>query len=296
MLLVPDDRLAEVQPVLLQERRIVAEVGVAAPDVEPAARHQHAGDVAEPGIQQPVELFVGDEVVRQRPVLGPHLLAGRLGLLRMAGQVEALVMRGVLRLPSEPRTNSAPRAIALLLRGSTFTLYGGSVLHQWIGWPSSRRSRSSGRRLSPHSRRWSPRIHRSPGWVVASSGGSGTSSGSVSPSVTSGLSSLASSSASKPSRSRSNSSPCSSASSSGSRSKSHVGDVAGLVVGDAVRLDLRRRQVLGHMDGHFGQAQLLGRLPAGVADDDHVLLVDHDRLAEAELLQGRGHRGDGARR
>ncbi len=52
---------------------------------------------------------------------------------------------------------------------------------RWIGAPSSRRSRSSGFALSPHSNRCPPRIHRSPGFVVASSGGSGTASRSCSP-------------------------------------------------------------------------------------------------------------------
>ena len=69
MLLVPDDALREVQAVLLQERRIVAEVGVAAPDVEPAPRLQHAGHVAEPGVEQAVELLVRS---RSRwPAAGP---------------------------------------------------------------------------------------------------------------------------------------------------------------------------------------------------------------------------------
>ncbi|GIX05003.1 MAG: hypothetical protein KatS3mg114_0872 [Planctomycetaceae bacterium] len=63
MLLVPDDRLREVQPVLLEERRVVRTVRVPAPDVEPATGDQHAGDVAEPGIQQPVELVVRHEVL-----------------------------------------------------------------------------------------------------------------------------------------------------------------------------------------------------------------------------------------
>src|ERR1043166_4736660 len=48
--LVPDNPLAEVQLVLLQERRIVPQVGVPAPDVETMARHQHSGDVAKPGV------------------------------------------------------------------------------------------------------------------------------------------------------------------------------------------------------------------------------------------------------
>ena len=45
-----------------------------------------------------------------------------------------------------------------------------------------------------------------------------------------------------------------------------VRQVGRLVVGDAVGLDLRRRQVLGHMDRHLLQPQLLRGLVAGVAD------------------------------
>ncbi len=43
---------------LLEERRIVRSIGIFASDVVPPARHQHAGDVAEPGVEQPVELAV----------------------------------------------------------------------------------------------------------------------------------------------------------------------------------------------------------------------------------------------
>ena len=62
-----------------------------------------------------------------------------------------------------------------------------------------------------------------------------------------------------------------------------------LVVGDAVRLGLRRRQADGHVDRDFFQAQLQRRLVARVADDDDALLIDDDRLAEAELLDRRRH-------
>jgi hypothetical protein len=43
------------------------------------------------------------------------------------------------------------------------------------------------------------------------------------------------------------------------------------------------------VDRHGLQAQLEGGLVAGVADDDDALLVHHDRLAEAERLDGGGH-------
>jgi hypothetical protein len=67
--LVPNDSLAEVQLVLLQKRRVVPKVGVPAPDVEPATGLEHAGHVAEPGIEELVEFLIRDEVVGQRPIL-----------------------------------------------------------------------------------------------------------------------------------------------------------------------------------------------------------------------------------
>lgn len=67
------------------------------------------------------------------------------------------------------------------------------------------------------------------------------------------------------------------------------GQVGGLVVGDAVRLDLGWRQVLGDVDGHGLEAELLRGLVAGVTADDHPLGVDDDRLAESELLDRRRH-------
>ena len=65
-----------------------------------------------------------------------------------------------------------------------------------------------------------------------------------------------------------------------------------LVVGDAVGLDLRRRQVRGDVDRDLLQAELLRRLPARVADDDHAVGVDDDRLPEAEFPDRRGDRVD----
>jgi hypothetical protein len=62
-----------------------------------------------------------------------------------------------------------------------------------------------------------------------------------------------------------------------------------LVVGDAVGLDLLGRQVLGDVDGHLRQAELLRRLVAGMADYDHEVHVHDDRLAEAKLADGAGH-------
>jgi hypothetical protein len=44
------------------------------------------------------------------------------------------------------------------------------------------------------------------------------------------------------------------------------------------------------VDGHFLEAQLLGRLPAGVTDDDHAFVIDDNRLAESELADAGGQR------
>ncbi len=130
--------------------------------------------------------------------------------------------------------------------------------------------------------------HRSPGCVTASSGGSGTASGSVCPSFVSDPSSRSSSSAEKPVK---------------VEVEVHLlqlGQLAdqlvvvpgrqrrGLVVREPVRLDLGRRQAHGHVDRDRVQAQLQRRLVARVADDDDAVLVDHDRLAEAELADRRG--------
>jgi hypothetical protein len=54
-----------------------------------------------------------------------------------------------------------------------------------------------------------------------------------------------------------------------------------LVVGDATGLHPLRRQVAGNMHRHLWQAQLLGRLPARVADDGAVAVQDN-RLAGTE--------------
>src|SRR5262249_17878568 len=71
MLLVPDDPLAEVQAVGLQVRWVVAQVGIAAPDVERPPRLQDPPHVPKPGVEQPVELLVGDVVVGQGAVPSP---------------------------------------------------------------------------------------------------------------------------------------------------------------------------------------------------------------------------------
>ena len=53
------------------------------------------------------------------------------------------------------------------------------------------------------------------------------------------------------------------------------------------------RQVLGHVDGHLLQPQLLGGLVTGVTADDHPLGIDDDGLAKAELADRLGHGIDG---
>jgi hypothetical protein len=125
--------------------------------------------------------------------------------------------------------DDSPAAMALLERGSTLTLYGGSVFTRWMAAPPNNRSTSSGFEESPHSRRCSPRIHKSPGMVVASSGGAGTSFGSHSPSSGSPRNSSARSSPAKPVRSRSNPAVCKAASSAANSPSSHPESEADLL-------------------------------------------------------------------
>ena len=68
-----------------------------------------------------------------------------------------------------------------------------------------------------------------------------------------------------------------------------LGQLGGLVVCDPKCLDLRRRQVLGNVDRHLVEPQLLGSLPAGVATDDDSVAIDHDWLAKAEFTDRLGH-------
>src|SRR5258708_269610 len=89
---IPDDALREIEVMLLDKRRIIAEICVSGPYPETMAGQKHAGDVAEPGIQHFVKGGVSKEVVGQRPVLGPHLVGGLLALLGVAGEIESVVM------------------------------------------------------------------------------------------------------------------------------------------------------------------------------------------------------------
>src|SRR5208282_1946424 len=58
MLLDPDYGLREVQTRGLKHRRIVADVGIASPDIESASWFEHASQVAKPGVQQTIEFLV----------------------------------------------------------------------------------------------------------------------------------------------------------------------------------------------------------------------------------------------
>jgi len=96
MLLAPNNGLAELQPGLLRCRGIIGHVRVSSPDVERPAWQQHPRHVAEPGVEQRVERFVLDEVAGSdtgdsHPQLS-RPLGRRLGLLRVPGWVEPLVM------------------------------------------------------------------------------------------------------------------------------------------------------------------------------------------------------------
>ena len=97
MLFDPDDRLAEVQAARLQRCWVVADVRIAAPDVEAPAWQQHARQIAEPGVQEIIEVRFREEIVGHRSVFGPKLLVGRFGLLRMPAQIAAGVEPIILR-------------------------------------------------------------------------------------------------------------------------------------------------------------------------------------------------------
>src|SRR5690348_13553422 len=97
MLLVPDNRLAEIQSGRLENGWIIGAVGIATPDVKFPYRIENACNVAIPRKQQPVEFFAADKIVGQRPVLGTKLFRRRLRLLGVAGYVESLVVRGSVK-------------------------------------------------------------------------------------------------------------------------------------------------------------------------------------------------------
>src|SRR5262249_42784655 len=125
-----------------------------------------------------------------------------------------------------PWNEDRPAAMALLERGSTFTLYGGAGLTSWVAGPSSRGSTSSALALSRHRRRGRPKSHRAAGWGEASAGGLGMGPGVGSLSELGGSRSRRCSSAEKPVRLRSKSIPCSWANYNGSLSSSQCDSVA----------------------------------------------------------------------
>ncbi|GIW78796.1 MAG: hypothetical protein KatS3mg105_0603 [Gemmatales bacterium] len=108
----------KVQAAGFQHRRVVAEVGIAAPDVERPAGFEHASDLTEPGVQHLVERIFRNEVVGQRPVLGPHLLAG----LGRVGDAASHVERLVVHLLRQVRVRAKAGGDGVLERGSTLTL------------------------------------------------------------------------------------------------------------------------------------------------------------------------------
>ena len=135
---------------------------------------------------------------------------------------------------------------------------------------------------SPHSTRCSPQIQRSPGRLIGSAGGSGTSSRSAVSSLVP-ASSRSISTSSKPSRSRSKASSFSAASSAASISSFQPAVDRDLVVGDHQRAPLHRRQVRQHDHRSLGQSQLARRHDPAVAGDDHAVVADQHRVHETEL-------------
>lgn len=69
-----------------------------------------------------------------------------------------------------------------------------------------------------------------------------------------------------------------------------LGDRRRLVVGDSVRSRLRRRQADRDVDRNLFEPQFGRGLESRVANDDHALLIDDDRLPETEFFDRRGDR------
>ena len=100
--------LRKVQPGRFQGVRVVADVRVAAPDVETSPGFKYVGHIAEPGVQKAVELGVS----RLVPVLTQHGQVARVNLDRIrANAIEAAEQCGILNLPAI----AAPVALARLL-------------------------------------------------------------------------------------------------------------------------------------------------------------------------------------
>ena len=152
--------------------------------------------------------------------------------------------------------------------------------------PPSTRSTSAMTVASPHSSRWSPSTHRSPGCVTACSGSAGASSSSVRPSLPP-ASSRSSSPSPKPTSPRSKPSSERSASSSRSSSSSQPAFSASWLSASTIRPLLRLAHV-GELDHrHLLQPQLPGRQHPAVPGDDAALPVDQHRIRPAELPDAR---------
>src|SRR5262249_25470352 len=78
---------------LTPHRRVIGAIAIAAPHIKRSARRQYPRDVAEPSVQKPVEVRFGKVVISQRSVLGPELPCRRLGFVRIAHQIESLMVR-----------------------------------------------------------------------------------------------------------------------------------------------------------------------------------------------------------
>src|SRR5262249_25494784 len=92
-LLVPDDGLAEVEAAFFEGRRVVAEISIATPEEETPAGLEDPCQVPKPGPEQALELFLRDESIDQRPVLGAQLLVRGLGLRGMTPSIPTAVRR-----------------------------------------------------------------------------------------------------------------------------------------------------------------------------------------------------------
>src|SRR6185437_10824118 len=97
MLLIPYNGLREVQPRRLENRRIVGTIGVAAPNVEGPTRQQHTREIAKPRLQQTHEFRVADEIIGQGSIAGTQLAVGGTCFLRMAGQIQELMVLGTFK-------------------------------------------------------------------------------------------------------------------------------------------------------------------------------------------------------
>ncbi len=275
MLFIPDNALAEVQPMLLEVRWVVAEVRVPAPDVEPR-----------PGTS--TRAMLPNQASSRRSNSCPtrsRWPSGRsLGLAASSASVSTSPDGG-------PRPST----------GGASSLGTMTAQLRWRCWNVARPSRC--RRVGvaemdrlaieqpvevlgfgavTQSSRCSPSIHSVAGLVIASSGGGGISSGSHSPAASRGRAA----SPTRPGRTRATPDRSSSPAVQPARSAAVPGSTRRSQLSCCRRcggLHLLRRQPASHVYRHLGQPQRLRRLEPRVPDDDHARLVDDDRLAKAEL-------------